>query len=234
MPTIWRPVRSAMNVKRLAMMKPVLASNGMEYTVSDLARMFKVSQPCATNFLRMMNARGLLGVSRGRIKVFYNSNLDRTLPDSMEFRQALEESFALDSANGWEQRLVKIMKAFTHTNRLAMITRLAEGDTTIELLHEAIGGCVKSIYHHLVFLEEAGIVGKTIAYRTATRFKLLPQTHPLARALLRLTLGRKECFNHYWNPPIGDEKDSATRAVLAKVARAELRKRSVKIVDSKV
>ena len=233
-PTIWRTVRSVMNVKRLGMLKAVLGSSGMEFTVSDLARMFKVTQPCATNFLRMMNARGLLGVKRGRIKVFYNSDTDRTLPDSMEIRSALESSFTEDSSRGWEVRLIRIMKSFTHPNRLAMIVRLAEGEATIEDLRKVIGGCVKSIYHHLAFLETSGLVEKFSSFHSPTVFRLKPQIHPLARTLLRITLGRKERFNLYWNPPIGDDKDPATRAVLAKITRYERRKRTSDNQDCKV
>ena len=49
----------------------------------------------------------------------------------------------------WETELVRIVDAFSHPNRLAMLIRLAQGPATIHELFEAAGVVVKSIYHHL-------------------------------------------------------------------------------------
>ena len=232
-PTIWRTVRAAMNAKRLNLLRAVLFSNGREFTVSDLARKFGIDQPIATNYLRQLNARGLLGVTRGRIKVFYNSEQDRSLPDSVEIQETLKACMVADSAPGWEGKLMTVMKAFSHFNRLAMITRLAEGPATIDDLRQAIGGCVKSIYHHLEFLSAAGLISVDQAFHRPSVFQLVPPAHPLARTLLKITLQRQSRFRKYWNAPIGDDNDPATRYVLRKIDRAEAAKRELRGVASK-
>lgn len=210
-----------MNTKRLNLLRTVLFSNGRQYTVSDLARMFRIDQPIATNYLRQLNARGLLGVSRGRIKVFYNSDQDRSLPDSIEIQQALKSCMDANCEPGWEKELLKILKAFSHFNRLAMVVRLAEGPATIDDLRLAIGGCVKSIYHHLAYLEASGLVAIERVYHEPSKFRLLPQKHLLSRTLMKITLRRQDRFRKYWNEPIGDDDDAVTRHVLRKIARAE-------------
>ncbi len=232
-PTIWRTIRAAMNAKRLNLLRAVLFSSGREYTVSDLARKFGIDQPIATNYLRQLNARGLLGVTRGKIKVFYNSEQDRSLPDSLKIQRALKSCMVADSAPGWEGKLMTVMKAFSHFNRLAMITRLAEGPATIDDLRHAIGGCVKSIYHHLEFLNAAGLISVDHTFHRPSIFQLVPPTHPLARTLLEITLQRQASFQGYRNEPIGDDNDQTTRYILHKIARTESAKRELRGDESK-
>ncbi len=126
-----------------------------------------------------------------------------------------------------------IMKAFSHFNRLAMITRLAEGPATIDDLRQAIGGCVKSIYHHLEFLNVAGLITVAHAFHRPSVFQLVPPVHPLTRTLLEITLQRQSRFRKYWNAPIGDDNDRTTRYVLRKIARAESTQRELRGVESK-
>ena len=220
-PTIWRTVRAAMNPIRLNMLKTILFSNGREFCVSDIARLFQIDQPIATIYLRQLNSRGLLGVARGRIKVFYNGNQDRTLPDSAEFQDTLKKCLAGELKDDWESELMTVMKAFTHFNRLAVLTRLAEGPATVHELMETVGGCVKSIYHHLRILYSADLLDGVTAARRPTSFRLKPPSHPLARTLLKITLRNQKRFAKYWNAPIGDDKDPATLAVLDKINHAE-------------
>ena len=220
-PTIWRTVRSAMNPIRLNILKTILFSDEREFCVSDIARMFRIDQPVATIYLRQLNSRGLLGVERGRIKVFYNGRQDRSLPDSVAFQDTLRQCLEGDLPDGWESELMTIMKAFTHFNRLAILTRLAEGPAEISDLMQAVGGCVKSIYHHLRILYSADLISGDMAPRKATVFRLKPAVHPLACTLLKISLGNQHRFAKYWNPPIGDGKDSDTRAILRKLRKAE-------------
>lgn len=220
-PTIWRTVRAAMNPIRLNILKTVLFSAEREFCVSDIARMFNIDQPVATIYLRQLNARGLVGVERGRIKVFYNGRQDRSLPDSVAFQDALRQCLAGKLPDGWESELMTIMKAFTHFNRLAIITRLAEGPADVSDLMQAVGGCVKSIYHHLRILYSADLISGDMKPRTATVFRLNAAKHPLACTLLKITLRNQHRFAKYWNAPIGDDTDPATQTVLRKLRKAE-------------
>lgn len=218
-PTVWRTVRAVMNPVRLNLLRTVLFSSGRDFTVSDLARMFNIDQPVATIYLRQLNSRGLLGVTRGRIKVFYNSSQDRSLPDSIELQNVLRTCMSEPPRTGWEEELLTILKGFSHFNRLAIIVRLAEGPATIDQLAAAVGGCVKSMYHHLRILYSAGLIDGEGANNKATVFRLVANPHPLARTLLKITLRNQERFARYWNPP--SSVDAATRAVLRRIEAHE-------------
>lgn len=213
-----------MNPIRLNILKTILFSRKREFCVSDIARRFQIDQPVATIYLRQLNARGLLGVERGRVKVFYNGHQDRSLPDSVEFQNVLRSCLEGELPTGWETELMTIMKAFSHFNRLAIITRLAEGPARIPDLTQAVGGCVKSIYHHLRILTSANLISADSAPRIATVFRLQPVAHPLARTLLKITLRNQHRFAKYWNAPIGDDADPATQTVLRKLGSPRSRR----------
>ena len=131
-PTLWRTYRVLANADRLRLFKAVIENSG-NLSVRDYAKLLGLAEDVASVYLRQMNARGLLGVERSYIKVFYNLNRDRSLPKSVELQEALKAYLTGNLADGWEDELVRLFKAFTHFNRLAMIIRLAEGPAT---LHE--------------------------------------------------------------------------------------------------
>ena len=220
-PTIWRTVRAAMNPIRLNMLKTIFESSGRDFCVSDIARIFEIDQPVATIYLRQLNSRGLLGVTRGRIKVFYNANQDRSLPDSIALQETLRECLKGELTEQRETELLTILKGFAHFNRLAMITRLAEGSATVDQLLDAVGGCVKSIYHHLRILYSADLIDGNSDADGHTTLYLRSASHPLARTLLKITLRNQHRFAKYWNAPIDDAHDNGTAHVLRKIRNAE-------------
>lgn len=204
-----------MNPLRLRLLRAVFRFDG-EFCVRDFARAMDIPDPIASIYLRQLNARGLIGVRRDRIKVFYNVQQDRSLPDSVRIQETLKTCLSGDLKDGWEEELLVILKAFSHFNRLAILTRLAEGPAMLEDLHAAVGGCVKSMYHHLRFLFTAGLLDGETVCRDATVFRLCAPTHPLARVLLELTLGSQKRFARYYNPPMGNP-DAASAHILARL-----------------
>ena len=159
-------------------------------------------------------------MSRERIRVVYNTAPDRTLPDALKFREALRAYLSGPLPENWEMELVRIIDAFSHPNRLAMLIRLAHGPATIHELYEAAGVVVKSIYHHLRFFTTANLIAKEDAYRTPTIIRLVPQTHPITCSLLELALNGVRNGHTYYNP--GSSKiDRTTQAVLRKLNKIE-------------
>lgn len=218
-PSYWRTCRALANKDRLRLFKAVVEHDG-EYSVRDYARLLGLPEDVTSVYLRQMNARGLLGVTRAHIKVFYNLNRDRSLPQSVELQDALRKYVSGKLDKGWEDRLVRIFKGFTHFNRLALIVRLAKGEATLSELVLAAGTIVKSMYHHLRFLYAAGLVGSRSRYRAETLYRLLPQTHPVTCVLLRHVLDGVAGGETYYNPRMG-KPDAASRAVLKKIRREE-------------
>lgn len=218
-PTYWRTCRALANEDRLRLFK-LVAENGGNLTVRQCARALDLQDDVASVYLRHMNSRGLLGVRREQIKVFYNLNQDRSLPQSVELQTALAKYVTDDPLPGWEDRLVRIFKGFSHFNRLALIIRLAEGDATLDELIKSAGTVVKSIYHHLRFLYGAGLVDTIRSGRDKTVYHLKPQTHPITRVLLRHVLEGVKDGQRYYNPKSG-KPDDETAAVLKKIRREE-------------
>lgn len=218
-PTFWRTCRALANEERLRLFKLVVENEG-RCTVRDYAKMIGRPDDVASVYLRQMNARGLLGVVRSHIKVFYNLNRDRSLPQSVALQQALAKYVAGELEMGWEDELVRIFKAFTHFNRLAMIVRLAEGEATLRDLNRAAGTVVKSSYHHLRFLVGGGLVAVRHQYHAPDIYSLRPQTNPISRMLLKLALEGVAGGERYYNPP-SRSLDKSSKAVLRKIRREE-------------
>ena len=82
-PTYWRTCRALANEDRLRLFKAVVENEG-RFSVRQYARLLGLQDDVASVYLRQMNARGLLGVRREHIKVFYNLNRDRSLPQAVE------------------------------------------------------------------------------------------------------------------------------------------------------
>ena len=125
-PTYWRTCRALANEDRLRLFKAVVENEG-RFSVRQYARLLGLQDDVASVYLRQMNARGLLGVTREHIKVFYNLNRDRSLPQAAELQKALATYMRGNLPADWEDILVRIFKGFTHFNRLAIIARLAKG-----------------------------------------------------------------------------------------------------------
>ena len=217
-PTLWRTCRVLVNEQRLRMLKLALENGGM-LCVRDYAKILGMPDSIASIYLRQLNARGLLGVSRDRIKVFYNDAQNRSLPDSIALQNAFRDYFTSDPPSGWEIEVMTIARAFTHFNRLAILRRLSEGPALLEDLFDAMGVCVKSVYHHLGFLHAAGLLHEEREHRKPSRFSLVRPTHPIAAVMLRLALGDREVT--YFNEGSGAALDRESRVVLRKIARAE-------------
>jgi len=218
-PTLWRTYRTLANADRLRLFKAVLENNG-KCSVRDYAKMLNLADDVASVYLRQMNARGLLGVERSYIKVFYNLDRDRSLPRAVELQNAMKRYLSGDLADGWEDELVRIFKAFTHFNRLAMIIRLAEGPATLHDLNRAAGIVVKSSYHHLRFLFGAGLVDVKREWHHPDVYSLSPLTHPIAKLLFKQTLDDAISGERHFNNA-NRKIDRESKAVLRKIRKEE-------------
>lgn len=216
---MWRTYRSLENADRLRLFKAV-CENGGKLCVRDYAKMLGLQDDEASVYLRQMNARGLLGVVRSDIKVFYNLDQDRSLPQSVELQTVLREYVTGPLEDGWEESLMRILKAFTHFNRLAMIARLAEGPATLDELRQRTGVVVKSPYHHLRYLFNGGLIGRHRGHQCPDVYFLLPQQHPLARLLLKQTLTEVKNGERFYNPR-KMKPDAESLAALQKIRKAE-------------
>lgn len=196
-PTLWRTCRVLMNEERLRLFKTVI-EHPDEMNVSQIARCLEIPQPHATNGLRALQARGLLGVRRERFSVFYNLTADRSLPEAISLQHAFIDLFnSPNLESDWIGRMMVVLKAFTHFNRLAMIRRLALGPATKRDLEKASGVVVKSLGHHLRYLRLAGLLESRGDAGTESTYALCEPTNPIAKELVRQVLcGSQDYFNN--------------------------------------
>ena len=219
-PTLWRTCRAMMNPLRLRLLRMVFDHDDA-YTVTDFAKALGVEQSTATIYLRQLNARGLIGVRRQRIKVFYNTEPDRSLPEALAIRETMRALCSDPMSEEWVSDVMTVLRAFSHFNRLAMLERLFDGPATLDEISEAMGVCVKSLYHHLRFLHSAGLLSVQMACRRPTVIALREDVHPLAAALLGVLRGERSDGRTYKNRAVREKPDRATRKVLRKIAKAE-------------
>lgn len=193
-----------MNDIRLRLLWAVIM-NDDTLNVTGLARLLGIRQPVATNGLRALQARGLIGVRRERYSVYYNLNEDRSLPDATRLRNSFADYFAsAELADDWTGRMMVGLKAFTHFNRLAILRRLAKGEATKSELEASAGVVVKTVEHHLRLLSRAKLIEGRIGADGIGIYRLLPQNHPVFRELLRQALAGKQS---YLNVATGSERN---------------------------
>lgn len=216
-----------MNDVRLRLLWAVV-SNADRLNVTAIARLLGIPQPVATNGLRALQSRGLIGVRRERYSVYYNLSEDRSLPAATRLRDAFVEYFgSRELPSDWTGEIMVRLKAFTHFNRLAMLRRLAQGDATKADLEKAAGVVVKTVEHHLHCLSLAGLVAGRSGNDRHGLYRLVPQEHPVFRELLRQATNGTET---YFNVATGTERD--LRLIHDKCGnRGFVKKRRVPISD---
>lgn len=203
-PTLWRTCRVLMNDIRLRLLWAVVTNND-RLNVTEIARLLGVPQPIATNGLRALQSRGLLGVRRERYSVYYNLNDDRSLPEATALRNAFVKYFETSELeNEWTGKLCVTLKAFTHFNRLAILRWLAKGEADKAALTKATGIVVKTLEHHIQLLTGAGLISMRTDEKRQAVYRLVHQSHPIAAELLRQTLGGNLT---YFNDATGCEEN---------------------------
>lgn len=218
-PTLWRTVRAVMNEQRLRLLRDVFAHDG-EFCVRQIAVRAGIDDPIASIYLRQMNARGLLGVRRDRIKVFYNTEPDRSLPEAVSLQAALRKCISGRQTKGWELKLMTVLRGFSHFNRLAVLLRLAQGPARYDELVDAMGVCVKSFYHHLHYLRCADLV-TTDSIGGERVFVLVQPSHPVAVCLMKLLLSDRYASAAYYNSGSGRKTDRAEKSVMKRLSAHE-------------
>lgn len=190
-PTFWRTCRSLKNRHRLDLFRDVFSFEG-EFGVTEFGRRAGIAESTASNYLRQMNARGILGVRRERKYVYYNLTRDRSLPEAINLQEAFCRFFKQELPTGWQEKVILLLKGYTHFNRLAAIRYLAcHESATVNVLEKHMVTCVKGVYHHVRILLKSGIIehvpggeGKDIPYR------LVVPKDPLHKVLHNLSVMR--------------------------------------------
>ncbi len=177
-PTLWRTCRVLSGRLRLALFRRIIASPGQ--CVSQLAQAENISIPRASQELRRLQSRGLVGVERPGKFVQYFPESDPLVASAKPILRAMQMTCAQVPAAA-DDRTARLAQGLSHAKRIAMVRALQEGPKSMTELQAHLRLSPANCRHHLKFLREGGWVereGKTP--------RLAPNDAPLAQCLLKL------------------------------------------------
>ena len=177
-PTLWRTCRVLSGTTRVALLRRIVALPGQ--TVSALAAAETISLARASQELRRLQSRGLVGVGRTGKFVRYFPEADPLVPSAKPLLRAMQEAFGRHPASK-DGQTAALAKGVSHEKRIALVKALKEGVMGVAELQARLGIPAQTVWHHLRFLSAGGWVehrGRTWA--------LGALGHPLAKSLLKL------------------------------------------------
>ena len=176
-PTLWRTCRVLANRKRLHILA-LLARNRAQ-TVSSVAQRMKLSRPTASQYLRALEARGLLTCERVGSRVEYRLADGRTKGSADQIVAALRR--ILGRGGRRFERLFKLATAFTHPRRVEVFRAISGGADSFGNIQAATHIPGPALQRQLEKLEGRGFIGNARGAYAAR-----PQADPFARTLARL------------------------------------------------
>ena len=178
-PTLWRTCRVLANRQRLQMLTLLLRQPGQ--TVSSVASQMRLSLPAASQYLRALEARGLLSCRRVGLRVEYRPAATTTEASGGAIVAAVRV------ITGRRRRssdvLFKLATAFTHPRRIEVYRAVKNGADSFVRLRARTHISTRALIRHLAKLEARGFVKNEGEIYVVTT-----HAHPFGRLLARLAL----------------------------------------------
>ena len=178
-PTLWRTCRALANKKRLHLLQYVMHQKGVNVTTAAFD--LDLTTSAASEYLRALNARGLLQAKRHGRHVRYEAAHDPSLPGTELLLNALRIS--LGKKKGAIDSAFRSLTAFTHPLRITLFRAVAAGAGDLSTIRAGTGISSAAAVRHLKKLLRRGCIG-----RVNDRYRLRRPLDPLARALTGLAL----------------------------------------------
>ena len=176
-PTFWRTSRVLANPVRLRVLQHVCDAG--EACVSDTARACDLPLSSATEALRALQARGLLGVRHERSYVIYSPRAEPSVEHAAAALTAMRDAFRRHES---PERIIQAMTAYTHARRILIVQALMSGPADTRRLCAMCRISSPALCRHLDKLARRGLV-ETV---DGDVWRLTPQKSPLPRALLAI------------------------------------------------
>jgi DNA-binding transcriptional ArsR family regulator len=173
-PTLWRTCRVIANRNRLRIFHCLLQQP--DQTVTAVSNRLRLPVSVTSQYLRALEARGLLTVRRKGSYVSYRVNDGGPAGPVQSLIAALRVVFQHERDP--ITIIFKLVTAFTHPRRVAVVQAMAGGAQTLQQLHNRTGISIPALMRHLAKLEARGFM-----VRGDGTYVLLPQRAPLPRAL---------------------------------------------------
>ena len=177
-PTLWRTCRVLSGETRMALFRRIVETPGQ--TVSALAKAEEISLARASQELRRLQSRGLVGVERSGRFVRYYPEADPLVSSAKPLLRAMQEACARYPAAG-DRRSTLLAKGVSHAKRMALVQALRAGPLEFGEMQARLDLPEQTLRHHVRFLAEGGWVE-----RQEGKWGLVPGEHPLAMALMKL------------------------------------------------
>ncbi len=176
-PTLWRTCRVLANRKRLKTLALLIRQPSQ--TVSTVAERMNLSMPAASQYLRALEARGLLTCRRVGRRVEYQASPGTGEGAAEEIVKTLRLVFRRRAQP--IKAIFKLATAFTHPRRVEVFRALANGANSLVKLQAATKIPARALSRHLAKLEKRGFVKTERALYAAGTHR-----HPFGRVLSRL------------------------------------------------
>ncbi len=178
-PTLWRTCRVLANERRLAVLSHICATGPSCVTV--VAAATRISQPQATQHLRLLQSRGLLRATRASRWVTYAPVADPLVQHADGMLKAIRQSLKRKDAPA---EVIRALTAFTHPRRLNLVLSLHAQPLSFEQLVARCSISPPALYRHLRKLARRGAL-EPVADGT---YRLSAPPSKLLLALMRLVL----------------------------------------------
>lgn len=187
-PTVWRTCRVLANAGRIRCLKAVL--EWPLSTVGEIACRARTSEAVASEYLRALQARGLIRAERKSRWVRYAPEPDPLVKGAGRFLAALRRALLAEGRG--ETEIIRALTAFTHPRRLdIMWCLLRDGQTSFERLGARTRISSPALSRHLGKLAARGVVTCGDG-----RWMLSRQPERLLKNLLSLLADSEESFSH--------------------------------------
>lgn len=153
-PTLWRTCRALANRRRLSILQLLVKHD--ELTVESVARQLNLSPTTTSQYLRVLNARGLLVAKRVKRFVFYSLGSDPSIAYTEALLNAVLQSLCKKKVA--ISGVFRALTAFTHPRRVHIVKVLCWKPMTPAQLAAAIGASPPAIARHLKKLKSRGFV----------------------------------------------------------------------------
>ena len=181
-PTLWRTARALNNTDRLNLLRIVDRAKG-ERCVGKIADEAGLPVPTVSNYLRALNARGLISVVRSGPFVYYGTGSDRSLPVAVSIQKAFRRLFSRPALpSDWTRRLLPLVRAFSNARREEIARTISQRQPIrYAELRQRVGICETSFLRHLDILLASGVV---VHDKTDSSYRLAKPANSLVAAFL--------------------------------------------------
>ena len=153
-PTLWRTCRTLANRLRLRLFHAILSNP--DVSVAETAARLRMNPALASKYMRELNARGLLAVTRHAGNVFYRIEADSSVPQARSLIDALTGVFHEEKSP--VDVIFRKVTAFTHPRRIAIVRRLTQGPTRFSDLRRELKISTPALQRHLGKLASRGFL----------------------------------------------------------------------------